>query len=109
MPEREKNSGKKIGIPEERQGRVRTWNEMSELLRNMNIDVESVPQKEKRYAKKYFNAQKLIAEGDLEKAEKIFASVETRSDYRNFEDKNIFLLKAIDIAVKGKSQQRNNF
>lgn len=95
----------KIGIPEDRQGHVRSWSEMCDILKSVNIDMETVPAKLRRYATSYFHAQKLIAEGNPDKAKKIFSNAAHRKDYETFEDKHSFLLGVIDVAVKGKSQQ----
>ncbi|HEX6977392.1 MAG TPA: hypothetical protein VF185_03475 [Patescibacteria group bacterium] len=103
MAELERQRKLAIGIPENRQGRVRSWYEMCDLLKSLSIDMENVSGMEKRYAIRYFHTQKLIAEGELDKAKRIFSRIGSRKDYEDFEDNNGFLLKIIDVAVKGKS------
>ncbi len=95
-----------IGITENRQGNVRSFHEMKEILETFNFSWADIPSNEKRYIRRYFHTQKLIAENKPEKADRIFRSVSHREDYSEFEEKNRFLLSLIDVAVKGKAKYR---
>jgi hypothetical protein len=105
------NTKKTIGIPEARQGQVRSWSEMSFYLDQMFPNTEKICLK---FARVYFKAQKLFAEGEdkgiteeklkrAQRARNIFEKLEKINGYMDFEAENIFMLKTIDIGVRGKS------
>lgn len=98
MPERKINSENKIGIPEERQGKVRSWSEMSYYLETIGLD-----NSDSRFARSYFRAQKLIADDKRVKARRLFDALDRATGFAEFEEQNPLLLKIIDVAVRGRS------
>ncbi|GEM_PF-3695754 len=96
----ERDSNHKIGIPQERQGQVRSWGEMSHLLTPLDLDKPSL-----KIARSYFNAQKFLAEGKKRRASRRFESLSKITGYDKFEDENPNLFGIIDIAVSGKSNR----
>lgn len=102
MSPENKNSRVKVGIPEERQGKVRGWSEMSYLL-----DPFGLERPELKLARFYFNAEKFIAEGKYVRGKRRFNSLKKnlKQEFERFEDEHPLVLKAIDIAVKGSSKQ----
>ncbi len=94
-----------IGIPEGRQGHVRSWDEMKGLIAGLaGQEVENLEPTTRRFLETYFNIQNYIAEHQLEEANKLFnAELRSRKEYPEFENQNQFLLIAIDIAVKKRS------
>jgi len=103
----ERSTKPNLGIPEDRQGKVNSWPEMNHLITNcLSIDLEP---RELKFARKYFRAQKLLHDGKKTKASNLFRSLDCSSDYLEFETNNRFLLRTIDIAVKGKSSQQDDY
>ncbi len=101
MTARERDSGNKIGIPEERQGKVRSWSEMSYYLELTGLDAC-----DSRFARSYFRAQKFIADDKKVKAKRLFNALDKMTGYSEFEEQNSFLLMTIDVAVRGKSVRK---
>lgn len=63
------------------------------------------------YARTYFRAQLRLARGQKRKARRIFEGLrktpEQEKRYNSFEDRNLSLLAAIDIAVRGTTNIRD--
>jgi hypothetical protein len=95
----------KIGVPQERQGHVRTWEEMKGFLTGLvGQEVEDWDPTNRRFLETYFNIQNFIVRHELDEAKKLFNDeLRSRKEYSDFEDSNKFLLIAIDIAVKNKT------
>ena len=93
-----------IGVPESRQGQVRSWSEMGRLLDQFDLG-----KAELKFARYYFNAEKFLAEGRYVRARRRFNALRgnQRLEFEKFEDEHPFVLKMIDIAVKGKSRQND--
>ena len=91
------------GIPEKRQGLVRNWGEMCLYLDKFlpKIDPHHI-----KFVRGYFSAQVYLAEEKKTKAEELFRGLEEKADYAKFEKDNWSLLRTIDIAVRGESNQQ---
>lgn len=57
------------------------------------------------FLRDYFRAQLRIQRGQKTKAQRIFDGLEKRPGYREFEDKRREWLAAVDLAVRGKTNQ----
>lgn len=99
----------RVGIPEERQGKIRSWTETSSLLKEMGFDLEDHHfDHSRKFVKTYFEAQKYIVEGNRIKAKGKFQSLQKKTGYQEFKEENHLLLSIIDIAVRGTSNWNPN-
>ena len=62
----------------------------------------------KDFARTYFRAQLRIAKGQRKRSRDIFRGLIKRAGYQDFEDGNLPLLAAIDIAVRGSTSWQDN-
>lgn len=92
-----------IGIPEDKQGQIRSWPEMLTFLSPLHLDESTL-----RLAEEYFKGQNLVAEGNIKDAVRLFDALSKDKKYQKFEDENRFLLITIDIGVKNKTGWTEN-
>src|SRR5260221_6500786 len=84
-----------IGVPQERQGCVRTWSEMKSYLSPLNPENNSL-----KFVRSYFRAQKHSSEEKFTKARRILRGLSSKYGYSEFREENPLLFKMVDIAVK---------
>ena len=60
------------------------------------------------FARTYFRVQLRIAKGQRTRAKEIMRGLVKKAHYKEFEDNNLPLLAAIDIAVRGNSSWKDN-
>lgn len=80
---------------------ARFWGEMQEFLPEILTD------KEKIWLKRYLKAQVALSEKDSTEAYKQFDMLDESKGYISFEDNNPHLFSAIDHAVRGKTNRKD--
>ena len=86
-------------IPENRQGKVRSWSEMSSYLNN------SLESGCKKFLRSYFRTQLFIVGGRKNKAIRLFGYLDKITGYTEFERNHKKHFVAIDIAVRGETKR----